>query len=68
MPNPTWVEVRDKDTGHHFDVPEGDRRIGVSVELVGDGKPRRARNPRDFRPNVPKGETTTARKPAAKES
>lgn len=30
----TYVRVRDHDTKHEFDVPEGDRRIGVSLSLL----------------------------------
>lgn len=29
-----YVRVRDKDTKHQFDVPEGDKRIGGALELV----------------------------------
>lgn len=29
-----FVRVKDKATGHEFDVPEGDRRIGVSLEAL----------------------------------
>lgn len=29
-----FVRVRDRDTGHQYDIPEGDPRIGVLVELV----------------------------------
>lgn len=29
-----FVRVQDKSTGHQFDVPEEDRRIGVSLEPV----------------------------------
>jgi hypothetical protein len=31
---PKLVRVRDKDTGHQFDVPEADSRIGGPFELV----------------------------------
>lgn len=31
-----FVRVRDNDTKHVFDVPEGDRRIGVSLSLLND--------------------------------
>ncbi|AEI11816.1 hypothetical protein [Cellulomonas gilvus] len=30
----TYVRVKDLETRHEFDVPEGDKRIGVSLELV----------------------------------
>ncbi|MCP6280609.1 hypothetical protein NL459_28705, partial [Klebsiella pneumoniae] len=29
-----FVRVRDKSTGHQFDVAEGDRRIGGAFELL----------------------------------
>lgn len=29
-----FVRVRDRDTKHEYDLPENDRRIGVSVDLV----------------------------------
>ncbi|GMA26199.1 hypothetical protein GCM10025864_39580 [Luteimicrobium album] len=29
-----FVRVRDPSTGHQFDVPETDRRIGVSLALL----------------------------------
>lgn len=29
-----FVRVKDKTTGHEFDVPEGDGRIGVSLEAL----------------------------------
>lgn len=31
-----FVRVRDNDTKHVFDVPEGDRRIGVSLSILND--------------------------------
>jgi hypothetical protein len=31
---PKFVRVRDKDTGHQFDVPEADSRIGEAFDLV----------------------------------
>lgn len=30
----TFVRVKSKATGHEFDVPEGGRRIGDSLELL----------------------------------
>ncbi|MCR6706551.1 MAG: hypothetical protein NVV66_18310 [Cellulomonas sp.] len=30
----TFIRVKDRDTRHEFDVPEGDKRIGQSLELV----------------------------------
>lgn len=36
---PKFVRVRDKDTGHQFDVPEADSRIGESFEPVNGVEP-----------------------------
>lgn len=34
MPGQMWVRVRDRETKHEYDVLEGDKRIGVLVDLV----------------------------------
>lgn len=34
-----WVRVKDRDTKHEFDVPEGDKRIGALFDPVKRYKP-----------------------------
>lgn len=34
MARPMWVRVKDRDTRHEYDVPEGDPRIGKTVDMV----------------------------------
>lgn len=59
-----FVRVKDKSTGHQFDVPESDTRIGKSVELV-DQKhwppSRYARRPKHNVAKAPSTPTTTGR-------
>lgn len=54
---PTWLRVRDNDTGHEYDVAEGDPRIGKSMELVKDYPPNSGRTatPRPPKHRVHKG-------------
>jgi hypothetical protein len=57
-----FVRVRDRDTKHEFDVPEGDKRIGVSMDLIkGD------RFPPVLRPRRPKHHIKLAGRPASRE-
>lgn len=57
-----YVRVRDNDTKHQFDVPEGDKRIGVSLTLL---------NRKEYPPSVairrPKHHTKLAGRSASRE-
>jgi hypothetical protein len=44
-----WVRVKDRGTGHEFDVPEGDPRIGSLLDLV-----KADRYPPAYQPRPPK--------------
>lgn len=58
-----FVRVKDRDTRHEFDVPEGDKRIGVAFDLVkGD------RYPPVRRPRPPKHHVKLAGRTASRES
>lgn len=61
MPNPKWVRVKDRETHHEFDVPEGDPRIGVLLDLV-----KADRYPPAHYPRPPKHHLTVARSSAAR--
>lgn len=50
---PYFVRVKDKSTGHQFDVPEADPRIGKTFNLVNSDRYPRARNPRPPKHHVP---------------
>ena len=58
-----YVRVRDKDTKHQFDVPEGDKRIGGALELVKKPHYAPSRSPRP-----PKYHLSLAGQSASRES
>lgn len=61
---PYFVRVKDSSTGHQFDVPEKDPRIGKAFTLLNSDRFPRARAPRPPKHYVP----TQAAKPVEQES
>lgn len=58
-----FVRVKDRDTRHEFDVPEGDKRIGHAFDRV-----KSDRYPPTSRPRPPKHHVKLAGRPASRES
>lgn len=58
-----FVRVKDRDTKHEFDVPEGDKRIGVAFDLV-----KSSRFPPSRTQRRPKHHVKLAGRPASRES
>lgn len=56
-----WVRVKDRGTGHEFDVPEGDPRIGVVFDQV-----KSERFPLAHQPRPPKHRLDLADQSAAR--
>lgn len=50
---PYFVRVKDSSTGHQFDVPEKDPRIGKAFTLLNSDRFPRARSPRPPKHYVP---------------
>lgn len=50
---PYFVRVKDPSTGHQFDVPEKDPRIGKSLTALNSDRFPRARNPRPPKHHIP---------------
>ena len=61
---PYFVRVKDSSTGHQFDVPETDPRIGKVFTLLNSDRFPRARNPRPPKHYIP----SLAAKPVEQES
>lgn len=60
----TFVRVRDNDTKHQFDVPEGDPRIGVCLALLGRKDWPASRYPRPPKHHVKLAGRTASREAA----
>ena len=59
----TYVWVKDRTTKHEFDIPEGDKRIGVQFDLV-----KQDRYPPSVRQRPPKHHIKLAGRSASRES
>jgi hypothetical protein len=59
----TFVRVKDRHTKHEFDVPEGDKRIGVAFDVV-----KGTRYPPVTRVRAPKHHVKLAGRPASRET